>query len=139
MVSRLLLRLPPRRRAEQGNALLLALLVLVLVTTGALLVSSALMLRMREVQEEMIALRLTAMADAAVAETLAQLSKSKAFRGSDRSFGGGRISSELIASDGPKRSLLIEARYARRVRTVQLDVLLTRKGPRVVGWHPLAA
>ena len=119
--------------------MLLALLVLVIVTTGALLVSSALMLRMREVQEEMIALRLTAMADAAVAEALAQLGKGSAFRGNDSSFGGGKISSEIIASDGPRRSLLIEVQYATKVRRIQVEVLMTRQGPCVVGWHPLSA
>ncbi len=128
-----------RRRGEKGHALLLALLVLVITTTGALLVSSTLLLRMREVREEMVALRLTALADAAVAEALAQLSRGGGLRGGERSFGGGRITSEVIASRGRSRSLLIEAHYAAKVRRIQVEVLLTLHGPRVVSWRPLAA
>ncbi len=128
-----------RGRGEKGHSLLLAMVVLVLVTTAALLVSSALMLRMREVQEEMIAVRLTALVDAAMAETLAQFSRGGRLRGGERPFGGGRISSEVIATQGRSRTVRIEAHYGAKVRRLEVEVLLTPQGPTILSWRRLAA
>jgi hypothetical protein len=62
------------RAGEGGQILILSLLVVVLLTTALLLIAAALEARMKAVRREAAAVRLTALADAALAETLARLS-----------------------------------------------------------------
>lgn len=140
MVSRRQRSTPPARNhgGESGQALIMALLALLLVSVASALLAGSLLLHLRAVRHEAGGVRLAALADAAVAASLAELAASPASRGlSERDFGGGRIASD-IERPAPERAVVtVRAVYRGRVRRVRAEVRLTAAGPRVVAWRPL--
>lgn len=127
-----------RRRSESGHALVLALLVLLMVSVAGGLLAGSLLLHLRTARFEADGVRLAALADAAVAASLAELAASPGSRGViERDFDGGRIASE-IGRPGPGRAVIVaRVAYRGRVRRVLVEVRLGAAGPRVIAWRPL--
>lgn len=128
-----------RRRqtsGEAGSTIVMALYAVLMLTLALSVVATALLLHLRESQHEAIAVRLTALADAALAEALSQLAGSPFADGvSEHDFGDGTIASEISTSDGTNMVVLARAAYAGRQREVRADVRLTVLGPVVVRWR----
>ncbi len=81
---------------EGGHALLLALFVLLLSATAVALVGQALLAQWNETRAHAERVRILALADAALAETLAQLAQQPGFMGvSPTPFGGGTLESRV--------------------------------------------
>ncbi len=126
------------RRCESGQALIVALLALLMVSVACALLAGSLLLHLRAARHEAEDVRLAALADAAVAASLAELAASPASRGViEREFDGGSIASE-IARPGPGRAVVVaRADYRGRTRRVRAEIRLSAAGPRVVAWRPL--
>jgi hypothetical protein len=124
-------------RCEAGFALPGALLAIFLVSVALALVATSLELRMRLVQRESRSLTLTALSDAALAETLAHLSENAAFRGAlEHPFGGGSLKSEVRPLSAVRFEVEATATYAGRARTVEAEVIrLPGEAARVVRWR----
>lgn len=128
-------RAPAGNGTEDGQILLLSLLVVVVLTAALLLIAATLQSRMKLARAETAAIRLTALADAALAETLAHLAADPAYPGlPEREFGGGTIASRV---DGGGAAVTVRARadYRGRRRTVRAAVQLTVLGPVVLDWR----
>lgn len=126
-----------RRRAgrEGGHILLLSLLVVVLLTGALLLIAGTLQARMKLVRRETQVLRLTALTDAVLAETLAHLAVSPGYGGvPEREFGGGRMASE-VEPGGGALVILARAEFRERRRTVRAVARPTVLGPVVLDWR----
>lgn len=127
-----------RRRTggQQGYALLVALVVLLLVSIALALLAAGLQIRMRLVRQEAQMLRLMALNDAALAETLASLNYDPNFEGlPDQAFGGGRISSAVRPLGTGQYEILAVALYAGKERAVDAEVIRTPLGVAVVRWE----
>lgn len=128
----------PRR--ERGNALLLALIVLVLVESSLVLLAMALRLRQEEELREARDVRLLALADAAVARSLACLATSPGCGGfAEEELGPGRIAAEIESDGGTQRHILARARWGVAELAVEADAQLTPFGPRVLRWRRVPA
>ncbi len=129
----------PRNRRENGYALLAALLVIFLLSTALALLGASLQLRMRLVREDGKTVILSALSDAAVAETLASLAQSGSFSGADEhDFGGGRISSQVTPLSGfGLYDVVATAKFGDRKRVVQAEVYREPGKARVRWWRRL--
>lgn len=127
-------------RKEDGFALPGALLALLLLSVALALVAASLQLRMRLVIRESRSLTLTALSDAALAETLARLSESPSFRGVQvRTFGGGSLESEVHRLSSVRFEVTATAVYAGRERVVEAIVVRPAgQTARVVQWRVVA-
>jgi hypothetical protein len=129
-----------RRRSESGHALIFALMALLMVSVAGALLAGSLLLHLRAAHHEADDVRLAALADAAVAASLAELAASPASRGLiEREFGGGGIASEIEHPEPERAVVVARAVYRGRTRRVHAEVRLTAAGPRVVAWRPLPA
>jgi hypothetical protein len=128
------------RRCESGQALIVALMALLMVSVACALLAGSLLLHLRAARYEADDVRLAALADAAVAASLAGLAASPASRGViERELDGGSIASD-VARTGPGRAVVVaRADYRGRTRRVRAEVRLTAAGPRVIAWRPLPA
>jgi len=125
-----------RRRRQNGYALLVALVVLLLVSIALALLAAGLQIRMRLVRQEAQILRLMALSDAALAETLASLNVDPGFDGvAEQPFGGGRISSAVRSLGDNQYEVLAVALYAGKERAVEAEVVRTPLGVAVVRWE----
>lgn len=126
------------RRSESGHALVFALMALLMVSVAGALLAGSLLLHLRTARHEVESVRLAALADAAVAASLAELAASPASRGvTERDFGGGTIASEIERPGAGRRVVDARAVYRGRTRRVRAEVRLTAAGPRVIAWRPL--
>lgn len=127
------------RRGEAGYALLTALLVLFLVSIALSLLAASLQVRMRLVKQDGETVILTALADAAVAEAVANLAHTPNYKGSpERKFGDGKIASEVTSLGPGLYDVVATARYADRKRVVQAEVFRAPGGiARVRRWRRL--
>jgi type II secretory pathway pseudopilin PulG len=125
-----------RRRQEEGFALLLTLVVILFVSFALALLALGLQVRMRLVRQEQQALRLNALSDAVLAETLASLTYAADFPGvEEQDYEGGRIASS-VRTLGPNRyEVLATASYAGKVRAVAAEVVRAADGARVTHWE----
>lgn len=120
---------------ESGFALVTALFAVFLLSVALALVAASLQLRMGMVQREARSLTLTALADAALAETLAHLALDATYRGvAAHPFGGGTIESEVTRVSTARFEVTASGRYAGRERAVRATVLRLPEGTRVVSW-----
>ncbi len=127
-----------RRRSESGHALIFALVALLMVSVAGALLAGSLLLHLRAARHEAEDVRLAALADAAVAASLAELAASRASRGLiEREFGGGSIASAIDRPAPGWAVVVARAVYRGRARRVRAEVRLTAAGPRVVAWRPL--
>jgi len=138
-------RKPPRRRsridkngsgnAESGSALILALATIFIVTMAVLLAASMIRSRRANFDLQQRDVTLTALTDAAVAESLAGLDEDRNFSGvRARPFGRGTISSRVYFSGSTSRRLLAEAHYRGWTSTVEANIDLHGRHPVIVAW-----
>jgi Tfp pilus assembly protein PilX len=128
------------RRSESGHALVFALVALLMVSVAGALLAGSLLLHLRTARYEADDVRLMALADAAVAASLAELAASPGSRGlTERDFGGGSIASDIARPQAGWAVVVARAAYGRSTRRVRAEVRLTAAGPRVVAWRPLPA
>lgn len=124
------------KRRESGYALVTVLLAVFLLSVALALVGASLQLRMRLVQDEARDLRLRALSDAALAETLARLAESAYFDGvEEHPFGGGAIRSEVRFLAPGRFEVVATASYSWEERTVRAEVLRHPGQARVVRWE----
>ena len=121
--------------SERGVALVLALFMIVLVTLSLLLVAGHLQTRVDGFQMERRNVRLAALADAALAETLARLDEDRTFPGvEERQFGGGRIASTVVDYSGGGLTVTATGRLPGWRASIRAQVFIDRNGPRVLSW-----
>lgn len=124
--------------AERGYALLLALLVLLLISTVASLVATSVTLRSRLAQDEARRIHAGALADAAMARTLAELSRSRGYRGYENEpFGRGSTSVWVGTPLGEpyRRRVVAIGRYGTGARSLEALVAFDLEGvPIIVSW-----
>lgn len=136
---------PTRRRpagpGEAGFALILALVVLLLVSAALSLIAAALHLRLRELDRRTTELRLVALADEALAETLAHLAQSSGFAGLPRrAIPGGWLESEVRSLTSERVRVEIQVHYRGAKRAVQADVRLREDDPpQLLAWSSRTA
>jgi hypothetical protein len=120
--------------SQRGFALLLALLVALLASAAMLLAAGALRLEHDAARREARRIRLDAMVDAALAETLADPRLAAVGR---RAFAAGWIESRVERRPGGRARIRAVAGIGDRTRAAEVDVVLGPGGPRVVAWLPV--
>ena len=126
------------RRGEAGYALLTATLVIFLLSIALGLLAESLQLRLRLVREDGESVILSALADAAVAEAVANLAQSASYSGSpEHEFGGGEISSQATSMGPGLFEVTATATYRNRKRMVEAEVFRASGTARVRRWRRL--
>lgn len=125
------------RPRERGFALPAVLLAVLLLSIALALVAASLQLRMRLVRREAQSLTLTALSDAALAETLAWLTTNAHYQGvPEHPFGNGRYRSQVRLLAPGRYEVVATARYAGRTRIVEAEVVRpVGSAPQVVRWQ----
>jgi len=124
-----------RHRHQEGHTLLFALVVLVIVGAAASAVGLSLQMEMRSSQQESRRVRLVALGDAAMAETLAELDRRPSFQGMDeREFGGGTIASTVRALSSDRYEVVTTAQVRGARRRIVSEVRTTGSIPTVLTW-----
>ncbi len=124
-------------RTAAGHALFVTMIVLLLVASAVGLVASHYGLQARIVSQEARRIHLTALTDAAVAESLARLDETSGYDGIPRrEFGGGTITSRIDPMSGDRRKILASATYRGWTRTVRVQVRIEETGLVVESWTP---
>jgi type II secretory pathway pseudopilin PulG len=124
------------RRRSEGYAIAVALIVLVLVGAAATAIAVGLRLETRAAQQESRRIHLVALADAAVAEALAELAQNKGFSGAaERRLGLGTISSSVRPLDADRFEIVATARLRGWEQQVVTEVVTTASTPTVVSWR----
>ena len=119
-------------------ALAAALLVMLLLGGALAVLAASLQLHMKVVRDETRTIRLTALSDAAIAATLAELADRWSFPGLDeRPYANGTISSEVREIDFTHDEIVARATYAGWERRVRVVVAQTEIGLQVSGWRRL--
>lgn len=121
---------------ERGAALVIALVTLLVVTMSILLAASFVQTRVDAFRAEERRVMTNALADAAMAETLAHLDEDRSFSGfSDRAFDKGTISSTVTTKSPDIRGVTVTGRFAdfQMVIDAEVDVRFSRV--RVVRWR----
>lgn len=120
---------------ESGVALIFALIVLVAVAGMVAVVASSLQPRITSHEHLERTVRLTALADAAMAGTLAELAADRFDQGfEERGLGEGTVSS-TVAQVGPHEVEVVAAAGVRGWRATVVARVDVRHGPRVLRWH----
>ncbi|HVS63913.1 MAG TPA: hypothetical protein VMT85_10485 [Thermoanaerobaculia bacterium] len=106
-----------------------------MIASAAMLLGiAALGIEYRETRDEAVRIRLGAMVDAAVAETLAHPHLLRVVR---RPFEAGWIESRVERRPGGRAVVRAYAGLDPRTRGAEVVVVVTATGPRVVSWRPL--
>jgi hypothetical protein len=125
----------PARGSEEGFALLLALFVTLIASAAMMLGATALKVELDETRAEASRIRLDAMVDAAIAESLADPDLSGLSR---RPFAGGWIESRVERLPGGRARIHAMAALGTRVRDAEVEVLVDASGrPRVLEWRAI--
>ncbi len=128
------------RPGERGQALVLALLAVLVLGAALALVAGSLVSRMQSLRVETRETALLALADAAVAETLANLAGRPSAGGLDaKPFGGGTIESTVSLGAAGGFTLVARASYRGAAMEVEVRGRITDEGPRVTAWRRLPA
>jgi hypothetical protein len=127
-----------KRRGEQGVALAITLLVLFVVSLALAILSLSLLVRLRVVRDESQGIVLTALADAALSEAVANLAIHHDFTGlAEHPFGSGRIASDVFPLTPTQFRVRATARLGVRVRAVEAQVSRSDSGVQVTSWRVL--
>ncbi|MGD2116157.1 MAG: hypothetical protein PVG07_13975 [Acidobacteriota bacterium] len=133
-------RVGPPDRSERGQALVGALVAVVLVGAAFAVLAGLLIARMHRVRDEVRRTELTALADAAMAETLANLAASPVYPGvAERELDGGTIRSEVRHGAGGSFTIRVRAAYRGGVLAAEARGRQTPTGPRVTSWRRIPA
>jgi type II secretory pathway pseudopilin PulG len=128
----------PAGKAESGFALLTALLVIFLLSIALALLAASLQIRMRLVREDAETVILSGLADAAVAEAVANLAQSASYSGTPvHDFGQGKIQSQVQPVSPGIFDVVATATYAGRTRAVEAEVFRAPGVARVRRWRRL--
>ena len=134
---------PPCGSRESGHALLLALFVLLLSATAIALVGQALLMQWNETRAHAERVRIMALADAALAETLAELAQQPGFIGlASTLWGGGVLESRVrttggVGPNGRQIRIDITATVGGRSRSyVARARIQDGRPPTVLQWRP---
>jgi len=127
-----------QRSGERGFALILALMVLLILTAAVAVLVASLHRQAQTNLRQINSLQARALADAALAETLAELDWSPAFGGVDRHpLGTGWIASR-VERNGRRATVRLEVEVALFYQEVEAEVELGSRRPRVLSWRPLS-
>ena len=121
--------------ADSGFALLVALFAVFMVGVALSLLALSLAVRLRMAREEARATVLTALCDAAVAETLSGIAAGQVGGVGEHTFGGGTIGSEVQTVGVQHYRITATARVGGKARQVLADVVRDVQGTRVVHWE----
>lgn len=128
------------RAHERGQALLGALVAIVLLGAAFALLAGFLIARMHRVQDEVRRTDLTALTDAAMAETLAHMAVSPAYPGlPERRLGGGTIRSEVRHRGKDRFRITVWASHRGRTAAAEAEGRNTPSGPRITSWRRIPA
>lgn len=126
------------RRGEAGFGLLMALMVLFLLSIALALLAGSLELRMRLVREDAQTVILTGLADAAVAEAMANLAQNADYPGAPaHDFGHGKIATAITPIGPGLFDVVATATYGSRTRTVEAEVFRAPGVANVRRWRRL--
>ena len=116
--------------------MLVTLLALLMVTLSVLLTTSVVNLRTNAFRNEERRVLATALADAALAETLASLDEDPFFRGvTERTLGIGRISSSVVGGGKNVRKVTASGWVAEFEVQIDADVKVKSSRARIVRWN----
>jgi hypothetical protein len=118
---------------------MLALLAMVLVGAALTLLASLTMAEHKEVEREVDRIRLTALCDAGLAESLADLAGGGGGDVPERELGGGTFRAEVFAPGAGRRTVSVRAAYRGRERFVRAEVDVSSPRPRVLDWRVVPA
>lgn len=124
-------------RREAGHALVVALFVIAATLAASAILAGALAVRVGLLLQENRNLHLTALTDAALAQTLAELSRDPGYPGTrgERPFGDGTLAVE-VRPTGPTAVVVeVWARYAGAGRAARAEVSLLPL--EVTRWWPV--
>jgi hypothetical protein len=124
--------------ADSGFALLIALFVVFLLSLSLSLIGLSLGLRLRVARDEARGTMLTALCDAAVAETLAGVAAGQFGGVEEHSFGGGTIGGQVQKISATHYQITATAHLGGRTRIVMAGVVRDDQGTRVVHWQRLS-
>ncbi len=127
------------RHRQRGHALLFVLLVMTLLTLALSLVANLVAERQRAVDLEVREVRLQALLDAALAESVARLAADLGGWVDEAELGGGTYSSEVRQLSSERVEVLIRAEISGSRRRARAVVDLSDERPRVVRWERLPA
>lgn len=114
------------------------MIVMVLVASAITLLATHFGFRARLVSQEARRIHLVALTDAAIAESLANLSESAGFAGvSRRDFGGGTLASEIESIPPNRRVIVATSSYRGWTRQVRVQVKLHTGSIEVESWSVL--
>lgn len=131
---------PPRNAQdrEAGQAILITAMVLFLLMLALALVDEALIARLRAIRDESRRVEIDALADAAMAEALANLAANPAYPGAaPHGLARGEISSRIVKLDLTRYEVTAEARFAGDRRALRAEVDLPWGRPIVASWRSL--
>ena len=121
--------------SRSGHVLMVAMIVILIVASAAALIWTHYSLQTRLFLQQSRQIRLIALNDAAVAETLAHLAENDGYRGQPvHDFGAGEISSEVRSLGDNRREIVAVSKYRGWNRRTRLEVILVAGGPRVDAW-----
>lgn len=124
-----------KNERESGVALIFALVALAIVAYMVVVVAASMQPRITSHTHLERTIRLTALVDAAMATTLAELAIDRYDSGfSQRPFGEGSISSAVKQISLYEVEVVVEAR-SRGWRATVVARVNVRNGPRVMRWH----
>ncbi len=129
----------PSTKTSRGYALTLALVLMVVTLAAAALLAGALRHQTWELTQEEVALHLTSLCDAGLAEAMARLSVNPGWSGLlDEPLDRGTFTVVVENRDRLTRSVTVRARYRTGKRAVEALVQLNAStSPRVVSWRRL--
>lgn len=127
-------------RSERGYALLLALVAGSVVLAAMALVAATLQHRMGLLRQESRVIHLAALADAGLAQALAELSINRGYGGAgEQSFGGGSFEIGVLPIDDQDVLVTVRTSYGGGRRAITALVRLYETAPpRVLSWRPVA-
>jgi hypothetical protein len=129
-----------RRRREAGQALLMVTLVLLLLMLGIAMVDDALAARLRATRDESLRVELDALADAAMAEALANLAAGSSYPGAPaHPFARGVISSRVVWLGETRYEVSASGWLGARLRALRAEVDMPWGRPIVRSWRVLPA
>lgn len=124
------------RGSERGQALLAALVAVALLGAAFALLAGLLISRTNRVRDEVRRTELTALLDAAMAESLANLATSPVYPGVDEHpLGNGTIVTEVRHGTGGEFVIRAEARLRGAAVAAEARGRMTDTGPRVTSWR----
>ena len=126
------------RHNQRGHALLLAVGLTVLAAMVAQIVHQLVMSRLTAVRREGESVTLVAMADACLAQTLAELAAAPGFPGvRAQRFAAGTIASVVKATGEGHAVVSVIAKLAHRALEVEAQLTIGETGARVESWRRL--